>query len=226
MRLLFGCGSGRCGTKSLSRLLQAQGAKVSHVMAHCPPGTGYPGFDLKLPWDGVDNPIFREAVFRICSRDGDVAGDVSPFWLNYVPLILAEYPDCRVICLQRERGKCIASLLEMQTGIGRNDFSEDVGEDTRAARLTPKFPLSREDATARFWDWYYTQAQLIQSAYSRRFRIYQTEMVLNNPHYQMGMLMWAGFDVPVVEPGIHCNTMVEIRAKRARKAAGLCESSG
>ena len=227
MRLLFGCGSGRSGTLSLSRLLQAQGAAISHEMAHYSPG-GYPELAETLPWDGVDGPVLWEALRRIETRDelaqgrhADVGGDVAYFWLEYAPHLFGAHPDCRVICLERQREPCIESLLAIQELRGHNSFSltPSAEETPRRIASVPKFEGDREEATGRYWDWCHAQARLLERAYPALFRIFQMEQVLNERTPQEKMLRWAGFEEPAVRMGMKRNTRHDIEERRARKAA-------
>ena len=132
MTVVFGLGSGRCGTKSLASLINTQpGAVCFHeVNPSC------------MSWEGTEHSVlallqnFRAALEgrerAVCidytgpHRDGPLekyitsqhlalVGDVGFYYLPYVEYVLSHDADARFPCLQRERTETIDSFITKLT---------------------------------------------------------------------------------------------------------------
>ena len=125
--IVFGLGSGRSGSQSLARLLDAQaGAFVTHeknphVMAWSGAepavlenlreferalSTGIPRLSVTL------EETNRDVIERM-ARGGPVRliGDVASYYLPYVSAIHDANPDVRFVCLKRDREETVRSFL-------------------------------------------------------------------------------------------------------------------
>ena len=103
----MGLGSGRCGTLSLSTLLDAQyQVNVTHER----------GF--RLPWNPVDYylTLTLDSLFK--QYMGAWVGDVAYWYLPYVERILQLYPDTKFVCLRRDREETIASQMRCGISLG------------------------------------------------------------------------------------------------------------
>jgi hypothetical protein len=100
-RVVLGVGTGRCGTLSLTRLLNRQAG--IHVTHERPP---------YLPWKSEtprDLIAARLSAFRADSPGAVIVGDVAFFYLNYLPDALALDDRLRVVCLRRPKHEVVAS---------------------------------------------------------------------------------------------------------------------
>lgn len=97
-RTVIGLGTGRCGTRSLTKFFSENGVSAFHEHYH-------------LPWE-VD--IFRgmEAITSLHSRaEQDIAASVAFYWLNYVDWLNSTLSDVKFICLKRDRQKVVDSFM-------------------------------------------------------------------------------------------------------------------
>jgi hypothetical protein len=96
LHIVLGIDSGRCGTLSLTQLLDKQpNASVTHE--HRP----------LLPWNVVDvERVVSERVARLCEA-GTLVSDVASFYLPYIETFIALAPEIRVVCLQRDRDSVV-----------------------------------------------------------------------------------------------------------------------
>ena len=99
-RLIFGTGTGRCGTWSLFRLLQAQkGVAAMHE-----------GF--YLPFDPNILRFWRLLYRAMTScRNTRCIATVSFVWINYMSEIMSHILNPKVICLKRPREETVESWM-------------------------------------------------------------------------------------------------------------------
>lgn len=171
--LVFGLGTGRCGTLSLAHLLG-----VSHEMQ-------------LLPWE--PEPKLLDALWPRVVRAG---GDVSLSWLGYVPEILARDPEARFVCLQRERAATVRSWLRQLRG--RDQFfmpmtwKDAVTGEAHVRNVFPALDGPIPEAVDRYYTLYYERAAEWARRFPHRFRIFPMESVLNRRAAQRVMLRFAG----------------------------------
>lgn len=201
-RIVYGLGSGGCGTRSLAHLLTAQpDTRITHE--------GLP----HLPW--LANPVLldRHLATILERRDGTV-GNVAFYLLPYVPMIWKRQPKARFICLRRERTSCLGSLIAKMHRGQFNVYQHHSGRRWRAHGVTEKqFPKydhapSMEHAIARYYDDYYHQAEWFAQESPERFRIFALED-LNTEEGVASILDFAGF------PRSEQNVTVGIRENQA-----------
>ena len=107
--LIFGVGSGRCGTTSLRLFLDLQRrVSVTHEL-------NFEGTRQPMPWQ-TDLPLAEKRLHQLLQRPAGITGDIGFYWLPYTEWILARYPDSRFICLQRNRADTVASYLRRTEG--------------------------------------------------------------------------------------------------------------
>lgn len=104
----MGIGTGRCGTVSLARIVDAcERTLVWHEN---------PAF--RLPWasreDGPLRAFAEHAAWGRANRS--TIGDVALYWLPHVERLRELVPDLKVICLRRDRDATIASLERKMPG--------------------------------------------------------------------------------------------------------------
>jgi len=199
-RVVYGLGSGGCGTRSLAHLLSEQpDTQVTHE--------GLP----HLPW--VADPALADRhLAMVLGRDEGTVGDAAFYLLPYVSMIWKRQPEARFICLRRERASCLQSLIGKMNRGQFNVYQHHDGRRRRAheavARQFPKYDHapSMEHAIARYYDDYYHQAEWF--AQDARFRIFDLED-LNTEGGVASILDFAGF------PAGDQNVIVGIRENQA-----------
>ena len=167
-RLVFGLGTGRCGSSSVARLLDLQpDCEVFHE---------YFGYDL--PAEGGE--AFVDAFLtRAEHSPARLVGDVSSAWLYYVERIVGAAPESRFVCLKRDRAGTVKSF-DRWSG-PRNFWSPHDGSEWQADVLDhcfPDFPaVEKVESIGLYWDDYYRRAEAFAAAMPERFRIFDMGMI-------------------------------------------------
>ena len=129
MVMIFGLGSGRCGTASLARLLNVQPRTVCfhEVNPACMAWTGSDSTLLSLLNDfqeilrggrraisiDLTSPGRDKPLKRLLELDAvDAVGDVASYYLPYVEKILSQVPEARFPCLYRDRQETVDSFVK------------------------------------------------------------------------------------------------------------------
>lgn len=155
--MIVGVGTGRCGTTSLARLLDAQrGLRVTHER-----------YQWRVPWNGP-----AEWADRLIREAG---GDVAFYWLPLLEYIWGEAPETKVICMRRDRAETVRSYMRWTEG--RNHWMDHEGEQWDRCRWDHAYPsyeaASKEEALGMYWDEYYDRAEALQAGKPERFRIFE-----------------------------------------------------
>ncbi len=182
-RLVIGLGTGRCGTRTLSRLLDAQpDAQVRHELRPY------------LPW-AVDEALLHQKLDILrCLPGAGLVGDVAFFYLPYVLGILAAWPDARILALRRAERETVASSLAWTRD--RNHWMDRDGSQWRHhPTWDPCYPSfdasSKEQALQRYWRTYYAAVERLCVEYPSSVRLFDVED-LNTPQGVRGILDFAG----------------------------------
>lgn len=184
---VIGCGTGRCGTMSLAKLLDDQpGWQVTHER-----------FTHRVSWMGS-----AEMAARLARQ---ASSDVAFYWLWYAPLFLdAGY---RMICLRRERQSCVESWLKHVDYRNWDHWRPGEGESVVWDFCFPDFDApTKRAAIERYWDFYHDVAGSFQRAYADQFRIFDLEC-LNSEEGVSSLLDFAGVSDATrkIECGLHLN---------------------
>lgn len=150
-KYIFGIGSGRCGTTSLSSILNNQdNVNVTHELS------GH----LQLPWK-VDEIMFNTYLKSITNRSEQIVGDVSFYLINYIPKLIERIPDCKIIILKRDKKQTIDSMLKKTTGL--DHWITNPRRFSTFDKCFPKFDEhhSKADRISSYYDLYYDLANKI-----------------------------------------------------------------
>jgi len=235
-QIVIGLGSGRSGTASLTSLIDRQAGGVCfHEMN--PAGSVFsgnpqPALNAVREFADLLSGERRNALAIDYSRPASVTtyrrlqqmeelnliGDIAFYYLNYVEDILAVLPECRFVCIKRDRAKTIASWLKktainrwpsiwladrLKSLITRTPFYTQYNfwqpHDGSKWQHDPVwdscFPdieaSSKEEAIGIYWDNYYEKAERLQAAYPDNLRIFSVEE-LNDPQGQRKILSFIG----------------------------------
>lgn len=203
-RLVLGLGSGRCGTVSLSRLLNAQpGFSITHEMSQ----------EYHLPWK-QDFDMADRALRVILDRGAIITGDVGFYWLTYVEWILEGHPDAKFLCLRRDPADTVASYLRKTEGSDLWRVPPPSHQPTKSERIWfdcyPSMSASghtKEKAVRMYVDVYYLLANAFAKEYPESFRVVEMESVLGQQKAQIDNLEWLGVspERQVINTNIHMN---------------------
>lgn len=199
-RLIIGVGTGRCGTKSLTRLLDAQ------------PDTAatHERYQWRVRWN-CPARLWPLRLWRETRQDAaegaPVQAEVGFYWTPQVPVLLRWADeagrDVRVVGLKRDRQETIGSYLRWkQDGDHwrRRDRRQE-GPD-KWDHCYPSYDLAEKaEAIGAFWDEVYESLGAIEDD---RVRVFRTQK-LNEEAGVEAILHHCGYDDPAVEVGIQVN---------------------
>lgn len=101
---IIGLGTGRCGTKSLAKLLgECKESNVSHEFRR-------EGYDHYLNWY-YNEDVFQRRLNDFLTLKGEFIGDVASYYLNYIEKFKEELPNLRVIYLYRNINEAVKSFM-------------------------------------------------------------------------------------------------------------------
>jgi len=162
--LTFGLGTGRCGTYSLTKLLNAQ------------PNTEIRHEAFGLPWKQDETKLYN-AVQSLFLLDCERAGDVGYYWLPYVSAVLSDYPDAKFVCLSRAREEVVESFFNHTPN--RNFWTKPDSEHwskewkhTPEDLSFPRYDLDKRDALNQYWLDYHKGASGLEFLYPDNFHVF------------------------------------------------------
>lgn len=187
MNFIFGLGTGRCGSCSLSALLNAQyGSYITHERG-------------RLPWK-VDLVKLGRFINQIEKRQENFVGDIGFWYLQYVEYIIQEIPEAIFVCLKRDMESTVKSFIEKVPS--SNHWTDpnskywkkenDVFNETWSPCF-PKYFAYKEDALREYWREYYQRAEQLESRIER-FKIFDMNKALNDEEVQTKLLEFVGVE--------------------------------
>ena len=182
-QIVFGLGSGRCGTQSLAALLNdQQGARVWHEV-----------LGPAVAWEGGHRAVDEVLRRFLLHAEAKLVGDVASYYLPYVQQILAACPRVRFVCLKRDREETVASFLT-KTARKNHWMTHDGTQWKRTPWDTcfPKYPASsKAEALGLYWDDYYRRAAELETSLPQGFRVFSIAE-LNTEEGQHAILEFLG----------------------------------
>lgn len=198
-RTIIGLGTGRSGTWSLTKLLDAQhGVKAYHEG----------GF---LPWDANLTDMWRLLhKFWYFTEGRPITAAIAFFWLNYVSELTSYLFNPKFICIKRNRKETVESFEHIMHEFNfwtdpNSKHWDDKYRTNKDSVLFPKFDKPRRKALEAYWNYYYNTAGYWQNRMPDTFRVFPIES-LNNEKGVREILEFAGFEDPVVHVGVRLNT--------------------
>jgi len=175
-KFIFGLGTGRCGTVSLSTLLDSQ---PDSLILHegRPLDRSAKAVRLPhLPWE-PDRKLLQRKLADYRSRPYSVVGDVAFYYLPYVHHIQRLHPDAYFVCMKRDKDETVRSYLKKTAR--RNHWIEHDGsewiKDPRWDPCYPKYDLENKVAAiGRYWDDYYAISEMLEHRH-QNFKIFNIE---------------------------------------------------
>jgi len=182
--LIIGLGTGRCGSVSLSKILSSQDdSYFTHEFGVIP-----------KRWHRT-TPFEKEFEKHIQSGKSFI-GDVASYNLQLTKHYLESGIDLKAIILKRERVEVVQSF--MKKADDRNHWMKHDGLWWRHDHWDKCFPnfdaKSIDEAIGLYYDHYYSECKLLDQ--SKCFWIETPD--LNNKEKVMEMLLWCGFENPIV----------------------------
>jgi len=146
-RYILGVGTGRSGTRSLARLLDAQRSVcASHERVPY------------LPWGASDAQVRRALDWLEAGGEckGSLArpvfADVGCMWINALDAARERFGEAlTVICIRRDKDQTVQSWMRHHSPLIQR-------AESKAERQFPAWDdVEPEAAWARWWDWYHDQ---------------------------------------------------------------------
>lgn len=168
--IFLGCGTGRCGTTSLAKLLAScEDTVCTHERRPV------------LPWV-FDEELFQERVtyFSQLQSSASLVGDVSYFYLPYLEHFIRIFPQMKIVCLERDRQEVIDSFM-WQTQYWNHWYNHDGKEwleDNIWDVTYPKYDIpDKPKAIGAYWDDYRKQIRLIAKTYPKNVQIFRMDIL-------------------------------------------------
>lgn len=179
-KIYIGLGTGRCGTKSLSKLMKIQGLNVDHET-----NTSV-GEKLPLSWDKNLNELDERLKYII---ENNLDGDIGFYYLPYVDDILLRFKNVKFIVLKRDKESTIKSYIKWVGN--RNHWMMHDGTiwdiDNKWDRAYPKYvSKTREEALSNYYTEYYEICNKYEKIYNN-FKVFNTEDL--NDHEKVNYIL-------------------------------------
>ena len=193
-QLIIGLGTGRCGTNSLQTLLSKQ-----------PNCTCFHEHRPRPNWDN-DEVTVTEKIKYLMTLWQKYVGDVGMYYLPYVDFLMDKYPDCKFVCLKRDKEQTVQSFMKKTPE--RNHWMPNNGEwkkDPNWDQCFPKYDVERKlEALETYWDDYYDRSEKYADKYPRNFKIFKIED-LNNEKQVDRILNFCKFEKKNIVTNLRLN---------------------
>jgi len=185
-KMIFGCGTGRCGTWTLSKILAAQ------------PDVASKHEGVPLPWVTDKNIFWERLGGLLINIDSPIIASVSYVWINYIGLIMGNIKDPKCICLKRPKNEVVESFMNHSpfnnhwTDPGSLHWDPNHDVDTNLSYQWPAYDLPKKEAIGAYWDEYYAHADYLADRYPDNFVVVELDYALNIRSGQQQMLSFVG----------------------------------
>lgn len=192
-------GTGRCGTWSFYRILQAQGSNV--YSRH----EGYP-----LPWDPPGDPcsfyyhLLKHLTEEWANQEYFCISSYS--WVCYINLAIKMLKDVKFVALKRPRQEVIESFLKHWPNENYWTREDSVHWDDQwpvlnstnpfpeqFRRTFPEYDLPKAEAIGAYWDEYYQRCETWRHKLPNNMMIIDWEDALNTIEGQRSIFNFFGF---------------------------------
>lgn len=165
-RIILGCGSGRCGSVTLSRLLsKVTGVEITHEK------------EPRLPWVFDENRFVQHRE-HFSNYHKDTVGNIALDYLNYLERYFAIFSELKVIVLKRNKKDTVESFIRKS----KNDnwWTKHNGTEWSLNEMNdimfPKYDVaSKREAIGLYWEEYYNKIDKLMEEYPERFLLIRTE---------------------------------------------------
>lgn len=187
-KLLIGLGTGRCGSTSLTGMLNTlKGSYFSHE---------HPSI---IPWqNGEEQVDWHITRMKLLNQFYPLVGDVAHWWLPYVERIIQEHKNIYFLVLRRDKLQTIKSFETIKGRI--NHWTDHDGIKFQNNFWDPCYPkygrnLMIASALDLYWEEYYDTCLNLIKNYPDRIKIVETAW-LNEPEKIKHLLQEFEIDVP------------------------------
>lgn len=143
--VFIGCGTGRCGTTSLAKLINGcEDTLCKHELRPL------------LPWV-FNEKLFQDRVKWFLTSTAGITGDVAYYYLPYLEKLIDVFPHLKILCLERSREAVIDSFM-WKTQWQNRWYNHDGTKWAKNPVWDKTFPkyniLDKAEAIGVYWDEY------------------------------------------------------------------------
>lgn len=205
--LVFGIGTGRCGTTSLAKLLNSQeNAFVGHELSPI------------LPWEQNINAI-RNRILQLDHQiHAELIGDVGMYYLPYVDCLcktnINDIFNLKFIAIKRDKVSTVNSLIKKLDN-KYNPFQKHDGTKWEHYQWDKSFPkydnrLTVFDACCKYWDEYYDRVEKLVEEFPTNVKCFDLND-MNSKHKVDEMLSFINIKNRNTISNIHINKSVSFK---------------
>lgn len=212
-RFVFGLGTGRCGTYTLYRLLEAQKNFFStHELG-------------ALTWSST-SPVESDKLlqmwrflYKLESNAPTVKyiSNSALYWISYTSEIMSYLVNPRMICLYRDRQTIIESYMAYMPNVNHwTSHDSRHWDDNKWSRLNrseqwPSYDLPIDEAIGRYWDEYMGRAEFWANKFPEAFMLIETGEAFNSQCGQKRIFDFIG--IPEEDRVYHVGLRLNTRTK-------------
>lgn len=196
---IFGIGSGRCGTTTLSMILSHQESiQIPHEFEHTP-----------FNWE--NNKVDFDSMVSMIEDNG-WNGAIALYLINYIENFIERYgiEETKIIVVQRDKDATVNSFLKWTSTPQRNFWinSKDssIYQKDRWDKSFPSYDpsMSKESMIGKYYDEYYDKTYQIMQKYPDQTYYIKTEE-FNDPEKIKDLLKWVGIQNPRIPAKLRYN---------------------
>jgi len=189
---IIGLGTGRCGTMSLSKLLNdCKGINISHEFRN----RGDSQYRLKFYFNKQEAD---RRIKHLKNLKEEFVGDIAHYYLNYIDYFMENLPNLKLIYLDRDINETVKSFMKKTKKVGNRchwlpinhpDMIKNKYTHEPWSRTFPKFPQAKnkEEAFKIYCKGYFEVVLNLSKKYSIW---YLNVKDLNLKSKQKGLFNW------------------------------------
>jgi hypothetical protein len=161
-KLIIGCGTGRCGTKSFSKLMDSQySIKGFHELFIQPKGTTFrQKYHIsKWSFDKSDFKIIKPYFDSLINKD-IILSEVGPYYLNFLKILEDRYKnDIKIVIIRRNKQEFVKSISRI-INVVKNYQTNFFTFKSLTGNYFYKFKLDDiENSASDYYDWFYKKIE-------------------------------------------------------------------
>jgi hypothetical protein len=207
-KLIFCTGTGRCGTSSLSFLLNSQdSALVTHELFPILPWLE----KSKMSSKGAELLQFRLFQMTHQLHNYDIVGDSGSYYLPYLEYIVKTFQyndryDLKIVILKRDKDKTVSSFKTKFKRQQNNPLQHHDGPKNEWDNSFPKYDnfWTMTESIEKYYDDYYNLAEMLTKKHSNSIKIINTE-ALNSEKDLKLLFDYLEIDDPKIQKNIRKN---------------------
>ena len=200
-KIIFGIGTGRSGSTTLTHLLNIQ--KNTFTFHEHPPG---------VPWFNGENIVkFHMKRFNLLLNSYSSVADVAHWWLPYAENIIKENPNSFFLCMKRDKIQTVNSFLKIKGNGQKGSINHWIKHDGKFwskniwDETYPKFKVDYiQEAVGEYWEYYYSKSDEIEKKYPKNFKIFDIDE-LSTEQGQLNILNFCNYKHPITALNIKKN---------------------